>query len=201
MGNNSNHNNNNNYNNNSNKGSGGSNDNYVLPPSKNNLGEVEVSASRIQNTEGRFIPNGTLGDMINTLYNNAQLALVPGSGYKEMVAAALKKGGKNYYYIFSQKGSTRNECSWNISALLSKGYHLIFSMHTHSGDPGYFVGPTDHDAQISSKADVFSIDAYGNIWNTFVTPHGLPGSESYGKEVTDLNGYQNYFNTNYGIKR
>jgi hypothetical protein len=102
----------------------------TLPAGENNLGEVEVSASRIQNTAGRFIPNGTLGDMINALYNNAQLALVRGSGYKEMVAAALKKGGKNYYYVFSQKGASRHECVWNANTLIAKGYHVLFTMHT-----------------------------------------------------------------------
>ncbi len=91
-------NNSNNNNNNSNKGSGGSNDNYILPPSKHNLGEVEIVTTRIHN-DFVIVMNDTEG-----AYTQGHNALLIGNDTHGYVYLS-KDGAVNGYSGTSKKSN------------------------------------------------------------------------------------------------
>jgi hypothetical protein len=141
---------------------------------------------------GYFMENGTLGNFVNLIYSNSKQYNT--EGYTELSGFAVTKNGKNSYFINSKVGNTRSLSNNYEGYLRSKGYSILFQVHSHGvNGPSY----GDNQAMMMIGADVFTIDMTGDIWQTGMSPNSFG---EWGKVVGNVNNIGPIFNS-YGIKR
>ena len=83
-----------------------------------------------------------------------------------MSGFAVQKNGKTSYYINPTKGNTASESNNDFKKLQSKGYKILFQLHSHILNP---PGPSDAQILVNFGVDIFAVNRSGDIFKTVLS--------------------------------